>query len=224
MWNMFLVEMLGNSSFRHRSTIWKSRCCLQPKAAQYEHDASAEYHRNGDKVIFLSYWPKAVLLSEWMSSLKLLQSYLCHFAFPVNKQICGVWCILLEQQKLFWHLVCSWGIGQTNKRFQNVLGLLELIPSNYKKHLGSFKSARHICCFLHAGFEVHYLTTNYCFSFSSGRRVPQWYGFPALLGFIFHRWWLHVGVEIFHVHYTVFYNFDMCMSYANKALLRFFII
>lgn len=29
------------------------------------------------------------------------------------------------------------------------------------------------CCFLHAGFEVHYLTTNYCFSFSSGRRVPQ---------------------------------------------------
>lgn len=65
------------------------------------------------------------------------------------------------------------GIGQTNKWFQNVLGLLELIPSNYKKHLGSFKSARHICCFLHAGFEVHYLTTNYCFSFSSGRRVPQ---------------------------------------------------
>lgn len=38
----------------------------------------------------------------------------------------------------------------------------------------------------------------------SGGRVPQWYGFPARLGIIFHRWRLHVGVVAFCCLYLCF--------------------
>lgn len=37
------------------------------------------------------------------------------------------------------------------------------------------------------------------FLISSGGRVPQWHRFPALLGFILHRWRLLVGVDRFEL-------------------------
>lgn len=46
-------------------------------------------------------------------------------------------------------------------------------------------------------------TLSTCFSIFSGGRVPQWHWFPALLGFIFHRWRLHVGVATFERHVLI---------------------
>lgn len=56
-------------------------------------------------------------------------------------------------------------------------------------------------------FTFSYLcfSSRTCFFLTfSGGRVPQWYGFPACLGIIFHRWWLHVGVVTFCCLYLCF--------------------
>lgn len=53
---------------------------------------------------------------------------------------------------------------------------------------------------------ILYTFSYLCFSSRtfSGGRVPQWYGFPARLGIIFHRWRLHVGVVTFCCLYLCF--------------------
>lgn len=59
-------------------------------------------------------------------------------------------------------------------------------------------------CLILYTFSYLCFSSRTCFLTFSGGRVPQWYGFPARLGIIFHRWRLHVGVVTFCCLYLCF--------------------
>lgn len=56
-------------------------------------------------------------------------------------------------------------------------------------------------------------------SLASGGRVPQWNGFPAFLGFIFHRWRLHVS----HPRESLFSPLHLSSRRGTNAVSSVFI-